>query len=215
MIEFLSHWMRGLILVIFLAVFLDMLLPSNKMQRYVRLVMGLLIILIMLNPVLKIYNGSSAYEMDLSLDTMLQGESGGGMPSVNQVLAQGEALSQNASHQTVDQWKQVIDDHISRTVESAYPVTVERVDVTFAMDDAGNPQALAGLDLIVNAQENRAAVQPVKPVEPVMIGGEANVAADTPSAREGDRTTLQQIRQQLAQDYQLSVDDVHVNWHES
>ncbi|MHB1629820.1 MAG: stage III sporulation protein AF [Bacilli bacterium] len=50
MIGALSEWLRHLVVVILLAVFLDLALPSNAMQKYVRTVLGLVVMLTMLDP---------------------------------------------------------------------------------------------------------------------------------------------------------------------
>ncbi len=50
MIGALSEWLRHLVIVILLAVFLDLALPSNVMQKYVRTVLGLVVMLTMLDP---------------------------------------------------------------------------------------------------------------------------------------------------------------------
>lgn len=218
MIEFLSDWMRGLILVIFLAVFLDMLLPNDKMQRYVRLVMGLLIILIMLSPILKIYNGVNVYRMDFSLNAIMTGENEKVLPSADEVLAQGAKLSENTSSQTVEQWKTAIAEHIGRTVERDHPVSVKQVEVTFDLDGAGRPQNIAGLHLILTAKQDASAVQPIKPVEPVVIGGGDPAAGQgdgMTASKQPERQTVKAVREQIATDYQLNQADVRVDWHES
>ena len=50
MIGALSDWLRHLVIVILLAVFLDYALPSNAMQKYVRMVLGLVVMLTMVDP---------------------------------------------------------------------------------------------------------------------------------------------------------------------
>lgn len=52
--SFLIEWVTNIILFILLATVIDMLLPSSGMQKYVKMVMGLLLIAIILTPVLKL-----------------------------------------------------------------------------------------------------------------------------------------------------------------
>lgn len=54
--DFLSGWIANIIMFILLAVILDMLLPNSNLQRYVKMVIGLLLIVIILNPILKIFS---------------------------------------------------------------------------------------------------------------------------------------------------------------
>lgn len=54
--EFLSGWITNIIMFILLATIVDMLLPNSSVQRYAKMVTGLLLIVIILNPILKIFH---------------------------------------------------------------------------------------------------------------------------------------------------------------
>jgi stage III sporulation protein AF len=72
----LSDWLKSIIMVILLAAFVDILLPSQTMQRYVKTVISLFILLTLLQPVF----------------SLLQKEA-----SVSQLLADADALLQRAA----------------------------------------------------------------------------------------------------------------------
>jgi stage III sporulation protein AF len=48
----LTDWIKNIIFVVLFASFLELLLPSSSMQRFVRVIMGLFIILAILNPII-------------------------------------------------------------------------------------------------------------------------------------------------------------------
>lgn len=52
--SFLIEWVTNIILFILLATVIDMLLPNSSMQKYTKLVIGLLLIAIILTPILKL-----------------------------------------------------------------------------------------------------------------------------------------------------------------
>ena len=52
MVATVSLWIKNIIFVVLFASFLELLLPNNSMQRFVRVIMGMLIMLAILNPVL-------------------------------------------------------------------------------------------------------------------------------------------------------------------
>ncbi|KAA0549464.1 stage III sporulation protein AF [Bacillus sp. BGMRC 2118] len=54
--EFLTGWVANIILFILLATILDMLLPNSNLQRYVKMVVGLLLLVIILNPILSLFH---------------------------------------------------------------------------------------------------------------------------------------------------------------
>lgn len=51
----LGEWLRQLVVIVLLAVFTDLLLPTKTMQKYVRVVLGLTIIAAMLQPVVPFF----------------------------------------------------------------------------------------------------------------------------------------------------------------
>ena len=56
MIEFFSSWVKNIIYIIIFIVFLEILLPNNSMRKYVKMVAGLLIILVILTPITGLMN---------------------------------------------------------------------------------------------------------------------------------------------------------------
>ncbi|MGD6873601.1 stage III sporulation protein AF [Sutcliffiella horikoshii] len=52
--SYLTEWITSIILFILLATVVEMLLPSSSMQKYTKLVIGLLLIVVILTPILKL-----------------------------------------------------------------------------------------------------------------------------------------------------------------
>lgn len=73
MIASVSAWIKDIIFVVLFATFMELLLPSNSMQRFIRVIMGLLIMLAILNPALNIIESylSSGQELSTAAATTL------------------------------------------------------------------------------------------------------------------------------------------------
>lgn len=54
MIAIFTNWVKEIIFVVLFASFLELLLPSSSMQRFVRVIMGLFIMLAILNPMIDV-----------------------------------------------------------------------------------------------------------------------------------------------------------------
>lgn len=54
--QFLTEWISNIILLILLASVLELLLPNSSLQRYVKMVVGLLLLVILLTPLLSIFS---------------------------------------------------------------------------------------------------------------------------------------------------------------
>ncbi|SDD36276.1 stage III sporulation protein AF [Sporomusa acidovorans] len=60
MIAYITVWIKNIIFVVLFASFLELLLPSNSMQRFVRVIIGLFIMLAILNPVIDVIESKTA-----------------------------------------------------------------------------------------------------------------------------------------------------------
>jgi stage III sporulation protein AF len=58
MIDFLSGWVKNIIYIIFFIVFLEILLPNNSMRKYVKVVAGLLVMVVILTPITRLINNN-------------------------------------------------------------------------------------------------------------------------------------------------------------
>src|SRR6056297_3196253 len=96
--EMLKAWIRNLVLVILLAHFIELLLPSSKMQKYVKVVVGFFVILTILNPVLRLANQGLGQPSFNLIDTQ--------KPSWEQIVEQGQQLKQENKQQAQQNYKQ-------------------------------------------------------------------------------------------------------------
>lgn len=73
MIALLAAWIKDIVLILVFAVFSELLLPSSRLQRFVRLVLGLCVLSGLLHPILAWQKGDMAilikrWQMQQSLD---------------------------------------------------------------------------------------------------------------------------------------------------
>ncbi|MBZ5750740.1 stage III sporulation protein AF [Metabacillus rhizolycopersici] len=54
--SFLTEWITNIIVFILLAVIIDLLLPNSSMQKYAKMVISLLLIMVIINPIFKLFS---------------------------------------------------------------------------------------------------------------------------------------------------------------
>ncbi|MGG3737903.1 stage III sporulation protein AF [Aeribacillus pallidus] len=54
--NYFSAWITNIILFLFLAIIVDMLLPNSNMKKYAKFVVGLLLIIIIIHPLMKLFS---------------------------------------------------------------------------------------------------------------------------------------------------------------
>lgn len=218
MMQYIGEWVRGLILVIFLAIILDMILPNNATKRYAKVVMGLMIIFMMLTPVAKLYH-SSGSDPNLSIDSILQpnGPGADNMPSIGQIEQQGQQMQQRNETLTAEEWKASIVAGVKQEVERDNLVSVTNVNVNYSVDASGQPKSLDGIQITVTPRKDAHQIQPIQPIAPVVIGGSDSQGGqqsqpDQPVTSTAEQVQTSKIRSEIADDFKLSSTQVKIIW---
>lgn len=177
--EWLSGWLKSVIMVVMFAAFIDLILPSKTMQRYVRLVLSMLIMLALLSPIISLLTESPEKQLALELEQI---ESSKDIPKeaeLEYILAQAEQLK-NVQQQQSLQWageeiaRQMKDQITTETGEA-----VEEVEVVLTASREGSADSAVITSVEVRlkgadhgeAEEKIAEEKPegVEPVDAVRI----------------------------------------------
>ncbi|MFC3745702.1 stage III sporulation protein AF [Paenibacillus sp. GCM10012306] len=145
----LSDWLREIILVVLLAAFVELLLPSKSMERYARLVLSLLILLTLLNPVVSLLKGDAAKELSMAIGQQektggLFSSTGKGEDSLEKILADGQKLAQGRQEQSLKLAAEEVAGQMREQIISETSVRGVRVTVSLAM---GKPPEGSGEDV--------------------------------------------------------------------
>lgn len=198
--ELLADWLRQIIVVVLLATFIDLMLPNKTMQRYVKLVVSLFLLMTILSPVLQLFGASANLRMLAATvegwsmaGTSSYGENGANaassrtMPALSELLSEGEALQRQRDEQSLvllaDRLEVMVVDH----VKTQHGVPHAAADAELSLDADGLPVIRSIRVRIGESAETAMAegdgraigsmpsMEPVKidPVEidPVRIGG--------------------------------------------
>ncbi|SEB27278.1 stage III sporulation protein AF [Paenibacillus sp. 276b] len=128
----LSSWLRELIMIVLLATFVDMLLPNRSMERYVKLVLSLLILLTLLSPITKLLKSDPVGELKRAM-TAMDSPSDGNV-TLEQILAQGKRLQSNEQEQSLQWTAKELANVMKGQIEETTGERVQSVEVKLAMD---------------------------------------------------------------------------------
>ncbi|GIM44559.1 hypothetical protein DNHGIG_01080 [Collibacillus ludicampi] len=214
MVAMISLWLKKVILVVLLAVLLDLLLPNGTMQRYVKMVMGFLIILTMLSPITALFSRS------FSLDALEFPSSKHGTQNLNleKILQEGNSLQQEQRTLAEEEWKNHICTSIKEQVEKQYAVTVTDVSLKVAQKQ-GDPEhvpEIQGVKLVIRTKKDSDSVSAVKPIDPVHVEvGEnkrqENETSITPEMMEWNN----QILSEISADLQIPKSSIEIHWEQA
>lgn len=178
MISILTEWLKEIIVVVLLAVFLDLILPNSQLQRYVKMVMGLLILMTMLSPVLRFLNHDFSLRMlsDYGL------ESQAGVAGWEEVQRERDKLVEMQEQQSGKYLEEQIAARIKQQVEQQFGTAVKEVGVhTMPLrgSPSSNPPVISSIEIVLHTSSAEAATgetgtgqpSPIDPIQPVSIVG--------------------------------------------
>lgn len=99
----LSQWLKEIIFIILFAVFIELLLPNRSMERYVKFVISLLILLTLLSPIMKLFTDQTEKKIEVALTGGFDEEDGNVQAETKKILAEGNEL-QKKREQEVMEW---------------------------------------------------------------------------------------------------------------
>ncbi|WP_052429617.1 stage III sporulation protein AF [Paenibacillus borealis] len=148
--SWLSGWLHELILVVLMAAFVEMLLPSKSMERYARLVLSLLVLLTMLNPIVSMLKGDASKELSLAMEQQernggLLSGAGDGADSLEKILADGRMLAEGARDQSLKLAAEEIAGQMRDQIAGS--TGIRGVNVTVKLGMGPNPSAPLGEDV--------------------------------------------------------------------
>nr|WP_249435607.1 stage III sporulation protein AF [Paenibacillus sp. Marseille-Q4541] len=136
-----SGWLRELILVVLLATFVDMLLPNRSMERYVKLVLSLLILLTLITPLINLLSSDPDARLRAALrDWTQNGEQAQAM-TLDDILDEGEKLHKQQEENAKEWAAKEVADQIKEQIEKETNLPVESVSVILGTEKKSEKSA--------------------------------------------------------------------------
>lgn len=208
MISYLGEWIKHLVLVILVATFLDLLLPNSQMRRYITLVVGLIIIVMILSPILQILKVDHE-RMIMGLDQLLAQEGEREITAAKQNAQKMAAFYDQAVLMEVERmWAR----EIKHKLEEKFPLRAEEVEVELSLEDQTPYVRKVNVYLSPKEAEQGEVSGAKTVIEPIQI----SVFAER-RAQEGETFLLEKewkekVITYFDQEWNISDDKVEIYW---
>ena len=207
----LTEWVRGLVVLVVLASLLEMLLPMGEMKRFVRLAMGLVIMLGIVRPILGLLGGQVA------IDPESWFHPADSLPSVSEIMREAERFQAHTQALLLDELRE----RMQRTAEGAARSVEGVAEASAAVELAGGPRPeTVSVDRVTVTVLLGSRFGQVRPVTPVRIGGEEEAAGGGAGARvraptPAEASLAEAVRRQVAEELGLADAGQVTVWIES
>lgn len=152
--SFVRGWMLNIIAVVILAVLVDIILPGNSYKKYTGFVFGLILIVVILQPLLHILRHS---------EELIESVIGNSAAMENEVLKkQVEIFGGIHNEQVLETYKRNLELSIAALIDNALGSDDTSVSITFRHNSDGfDPSNIDRLDIETSISQNSTNVKPV------------------------------------------------------
>lgn len=212
MIGFLGQWIKQIILLILIATFLDLLLPNSGMRRYVKLVVGLLLILVILSPVLELFQ----FDYERLLTVQEEWDKRGESIFSSKVSANRERLESWQQSAILAEVAKSWEMEIKKELEDRFNLTV--VDLQLQLISQEEKVEIDSLSLVLAMKEElrerelRETKQQIEPVKPVVIEIAPLRRETKESVSEEEKKIEEEVLTYLSKEWNISVDKMTCTW---
>lgn len=204
-LENIKELVHVLVIIIVLGVFIEMLLPSSQMHDYVKMVMGLLIIVVVLEAGAKLVQ----QEINFELPALSQRTEG---PPLEKIISQGQELAGKQKEQAMSEYQRGLEKQVLALARLQNNLNISGAQVKTADDpqdkDYGRLTEIT-LNISRETVDSEAnTVQRVKPVD-ITVGAdsaEQEVMGGTPVNTE----QAQKLARTVANFYNIPIEKVKI-----
>jgi stage III sporulation protein AF len=233
--DWLGGWLRSIVTVILLATFVDLILPSSTMQRYVKTVMSLIILLTLLSPVLQLFERkfnvdqllTAAINRQEQSSMLASGSIQSPMKSLEAIVQDADKLKAAGQKQSQQLLQAQIAALMKEDLQKQTDLHVADVQVIAKLDNNGKP-AISDVRVTLHVIEQKdrpnsvgehsiAVMEPVRPIERVQISHETAIptiglsqGSDTAKPTSQQEQELTRLSQGIARDWLVEQSRVDI-----
>lgn len=201
MLDAISTLVRNVTIIVIIAGFLEMLLPNGEIKRFVKVVLGLFILVSMLNPLLGLFDKKVVSEVLAWQDTT-------GNSELSSILNQGEKMSAEMNKKALDMYRENLAKQIETMVKLVKGVAWVEASIDMKINKI-NPsyEAIDKVVLVVGMmkKEEGEEIKNIKPIKVEISHSEKSFSSD-PDQKE----LKEQIKATLKNFFNLEEEQIEI-----
>jgi stage III sporulation protein AF len=203
-VEFLTDWITNIIVFILLAIVIDLLLPNSSMQKYAKMVISLLLIIVIINPIFKLFST----DMNEILSEFQYGMSPEEDNVKNLIELQKKEIQASQRAYILEQMAVQMKTMANEELVQKYDVTIETVLLSESeqVDDINSQKDLQHIKVVIQGNEVKEAAnqEAVEAVQPISID-----TTNEPKAHEpAEKQNVKEIAAYLAKIWEVEEEKI-------
>lgn len=197
--SFLAGWITNIIVFVLLATVIDMLLPSSALQKYAKMVIGLLLIAIIITPILKLFH--TDFDEILSVATSeFENQNKKDLGNLTELKKKEIQATQGAY--ILEQMAVDLQTEVEEELVEKYKMKISSIDVGVTNEEIPSIEDLQYISLSLKEAEQADATSSIETVAKVEI----NTEEKHPSAK----VNLEAIKKFLAASWSVDEEIIEI-----
>ncbi|MGG3560971.1 stage III sporulation protein AF [Neobacillus rhizosphaerae] len=198
--EFLTEWVTNIILFILLATVIDMLLPNSGLQKYTKMVTGLLLIAIILTPIFKLISK----DFETTLASIPSYQVPGEKNMKNSIDLKKKEIQASQHAYILEEMAVQLKKDVKEELMEQYGLEIAKVDIAINEEsDQAFPENLQKVMVLLRQPENG-----VKTVEAIK---QIEINTEKPLPSKGSTEETEKIASFLSQKWNVTEETVEVS----
>ncbi|BDB01730.1 stage III sporulation protein AF [Clostridium botulinum] len=193
MLQWLKEWITNIAVAVFFITAIEMLLPKNNIKKYGKFILGLILITVILNPIIKIFN------KDYNISQYVEKATA----SFNNVdyKSDFDKYKKKNREETLNNFKANLQNQTKKKLEEKFPENKYEINVEIAYDEEKDNLEIKSMDVGVKGNK----IEKIKKVSKINIGSNENGKEDKKSF-EGEG----KIKQFISNEFKVSSEVIKV-----
>jgi stage III sporulation protein AF len=198
--DILKEWVTNIILFILIATIIDMLLPNSSMQKYTKMVTGLILIAIILTPILKLISK----DFETSMGSIPSYQAPGEKNIKNSIDLKKKEIQASQHAYILEEMAVQLKKDVKEELMNQYGLEIETIDLAVNEESAkAFPKNLQKVTVLLKQPEN--SVKTVETIKQIDI----NTEKPLPSA--GTTEETKQIASFLSKKWKVTEQTIEVS----
>lgn len=198
--EYLTDWVTTLIVFILVAVLIEMLMPSSKFQRYIRLCLSLTLMVIILQPLFYLFQR----DIHSFLPEYYEGEIVSAEWMEEKMIQKKTEIQAGQDAYISEQMAEQMELQVAEEVEKKWNMELSRVEVEFLEDvnaDTIDPSQAFFVHVTLNEKKQEGAVEAIAPV---------HIQTESENEQSSPPSSLREIERFLASNWEVEEQNLSI-----
>ncbi len=205
--DFMKSWITNITVVIIFIMLLDIIIPNNNMKRFVKVIMGLLVILVIIKPFIMAKDLGDQFELSMTQTAAYIEQS--------DEEGNGNAVAAFQNTAALDIYKQKLSDKITEVVKSHEGMEKKNVQVTVDIENDIDKEefgSITGVQIFIE-KGNESALQ-TSGIQPVKINSKTVINKNQTEYNLNNSKLSQDLRAEIETALGIECTEFSIEIHE-